>query len=52
MTGSVRDPRTYTQAEAIELARRGKSDPVSLTPQEVRAVALCWLSQNSNGRQS
>ena len=44
---TTRDPRAYTQAEVIDLARRGKSDPASLTPAEIRAVALYWLSQNT-----
>ena len=48
---TTRDPRTYTQAEVIDLARRGKAHPASLTPAEIRAVALYWLSlQHSHER--
>lgn len=34
------NPRRYTAAEVLEIAKRGKRDPASLTPREIRAVAL------------
>ena len=40
MSATTKDPRLFTEAEIISLAKRGKADPRSLTPAEIRAVAL------------
>lgn len=37
---TVGDPRRYTEAAVLEIAKRAKRDPASLTPREIRAVAL------------
>lgn len=40
VSATSEDPRTYTEAEVVALAKQGKKDPASLTPAEIRAIAL------------